>query len=111
MTHVRSDTSAGHSGHTDCGKHIVIRPYRDGDGNGMAEMITCTLKISNRGDYTPEYLDEIIRNYSPAFFAGHAKGTHFYTVCDRDRIIGGITAPDESGVIHMEKRRAADGSM
>ena len=80
------------------GPPLVLRPYRDSDGAGMAELIAHTLKISNKNDYSPEYLERIARSHSPAFFAERAKDVHFYVVCDGDRIVGcgGITAFDGS---------------
>jgi GNAT superfamily N-acetyltransferase len=59
----------------------------------MAEMIAYTLRVSNRNDYTPEYLEDIVNHYSPEFFTEHAADSHFYVLCDGERIIGcgGIT--------------------
>ena len=71
-----------------------IRPFEDGDETAMAEMIAHTLRVSNRADYTPEYLEDIVNHYPPEFFTEHAEDSHFYVICDGDRIIGcgGITS-------------------
>lgn len=70
-----------------------IRPFEDGDEAAMAEMIAHTLRVSNRDDYTPEYLEDIVNHYTPEFFIERAKDSHFYVLCDGGRIIGcgGIT--------------------
>ena len=71
----------------------LIRPFKIGDEAAMAEMIAYTLRVSNRDDYTPEYLEGIVNHYPPEFFTEHAEDTHFYVLCDGERIIGcgGIT--------------------
>ena len=71
-----------------------IRPFEKGDETAMAEMIAHTLRVSNRADYTPEYLEDIVNHYPPEFFTEHAEDSHFYVICDGDRIIGcgGITS-------------------
>ena len=78
-----------------------IRPFKVGDETAMAEMIAYTLRVSNRDDYTQEYLEGIADHYPPEFFTEHAEDTHFYVLCDGDRIIGcgGITT--ESYVISV----------
>ena len=73
--------------------HIRIRPFRNGDEAGMADLVAVTLKVSNRNDYSPEYIEGIIQGHSPGFFSERAADSHFYIACDRERIIGcgGIT--------------------
>lgn len=72
---------------------LLIRPFRDGDETGMAGLVARTLRVSNRDDYAPEYLEKIAEGHSPAFFARQAKDARFYVVCDGDRLVGcgGIT--------------------
>lgn len=72
---------------------IVVRPFEKGDEAAMAEMIAHTLRVSNRDDYTPEYLEGIVNHYPPEFFTEHAEDSHLYVLCDGERIIGcgGIT--------------------
>ena len=78
--------------------YIAVRPYEKGDETAMAEMIAYTLRVSNRDDYTPEYLEDIVRHYPPEFFTGRATDAHFYVLCDGGRIIGcgGITGRPDS---------------
>ena len=72
---------------------LSLRSYEQGDEEGMAEMIAQTLRVSNRGDYPPDYLEEIAKSHSPAYFRERAQDSHFYVVLDGGRIIGcgGIT--------------------
>ena len=72
---------------------FVVRPFEKGDETAMAGMIAYTLRVSNRDDYTPEYLEDIVNHYPPEFFTEHAADSHFYVLCDGGRIIGcgGIT--------------------
>ena len=66
----------------------------------MAAMIAYTLRVSNRDDYTPEYLEGIVNHYPPEFFTERAKDSHFYVLCDGSRIIGcgGITGFSGSAI-------------
>ena len=72
---------------------ILIRPYEDGDGRAMAELVAHTLRVSNGGDYSPEYLDRIAAGHSAEFFAARAEDSHFYVACGGSGIVGcgGIT--------------------
>lgn len=86
---------------------IVVRPFEKGDETAMAQMIAYTLRVSNRDDYSPEYLEDIVGHYPPVFFSEHAEDAHFYVLCDGKRIIGcgGITgrwgSPTESYVFSV----------
>ena len=75
------------------GSPYSIRPFEKGDETAISEMIAYTLRVSNREDYTPEYLEGIVSHYPPEFFTEHAEDSHFYVLCDGNRIIGcgGIT--------------------
>lgn len=86
---------------------IAVRPFEKGDETAMAQMIAYTLRVSNRDDYSPEYLEDIVGHYPPVFFSEHAEDSHFYVLCDGKRIIGcgGITgrwgSPAESYVFSV----------
>ena len=67
---------------------MIVRPYKVGDETAMAEMIAYTLRVSNREDYTPEYLEGIVDHYPPEFFTERAGDSHFYVLCDGERIVG-----------------------
>ena len=70
------------------GSPYMVRPFKRGDEAAMAEMIACTLRVSNRDDYTPEYLEGIVNRYPPESFTEHAEDSHLYVLCDGERIIG-----------------------
>ena len=74
-------------------KGIMIRPYEIGDETEIAELVATTLRISNQGNYSPEDIERMIKEHSPAFFAERAAESHFYVACNNKRIIGcgGIT--------------------
>ena len=70
-----------------------IRPFKVGDETAIVQMIAHTLRVSNRDDYTTEYLEDIVNHYPSEFFTDHAEDSHFYVLCDGERIVGcgGIT--------------------
>lgn len=74
-------------------ERIFIRPYKIGDEIKISKLIAYTLRISNRKDYSPEYIEETIKEHSPEFFLSRKKEAHFYVVCNHQKIIGcgGIT--------------------
>lgn len=71
-----------------CEKYITVRLYEEGDEAAIAELIAYTMKVSNKDDYSPEYIENTIKEHTPAFFAERAKESHFYVVLDRGKIIG-----------------------
>lgn len=72
---------------------IVIRAFADGDEYAVAEVVKETLRISNRRDYSEEYIRENIKSHSAEAIREQAREAHFYVACDGDRVIGcgGIT--------------------
>ena len=74
-------------------KNISICPFRAGDESAIASLVAHTLKISNGNDYSPEYIDAIIKEHSPEYYSERRNDSHFYVACDGDKIIGcgGIT--------------------
>lgn len=72
---------------------IIIRPFESGDEIEVSKVICETLRVSNKNDYSPEFIQENINSHSPDIIAERAKDAHFYAVCDRSKIIGcgGIT--------------------
>ena len=72
---------------------ISIRLFQSGDEESVSDLICTTLKISNKNDYPPEFIQENIESHSPEVVADRAKDGHFYVVSQGDAIIGcgGIT--------------------
>lgn len=110
------------------GSPYTIRPFEKGDETAISEMIAYTLRVSNRDDYTPEYLEDIVSQYSPDFqslglgkmIMAALESDDYFLRAHRTELgasitaagfyekLGyvyknGITSPDESGVIKMEK--------
>ena len=69
-------------------KDVVIRRFRAGDEAAVSEVIRTTLDVSNRRDYTPEFIEERIREYSPERVAASARDAHMYVACDGEAVIG-----------------------
>lgn len=59
---------------------LFIRPYQIGDEIEISELVAYTLRISNRKDYSSEYIEETINEHSPEFFLSREKEAHFYVV-------------------------------
>ncbi len=80
---------------------ISIRPYAPGDEAAMAALVAHTLRVSNRADYSPEYLDKIAESHSAGYFAARAADSHFYVACDGSGIVGcgGITARGDESLL------------
>lgn len=72
---------------------ITLRRFQPGDEFAVSDLICTTLKISNGKDYPPAFIEESIRDHSPALIAARAKEGHFYVALDGEKIIGcgGIT--------------------
>lgn len=67
---------------------ITYRLFRPEDANDVAKVIAETLRVSNRKDYSQEYIEADIKRMNEKFFINKAKQTHFYVFLDADRIIG-----------------------
>ncbi|MBO7395668.1 MAG: GNAT family N-acetyltransferase [Ruminococcus sp.] len=65
-----------------------IRRFREDDAEAVSALVIKTLRISNVKDYTPELMEEVVKNMQPANILERAGWTHFYVVEDESRIIG-----------------------
>ena len=65
-----------------------IRRFREDDAEAVSALVIKTLRISNVKDYTPELMEEGVKNMQPANILERAGWTHFYVVEDESRIIG-----------------------
>ncbi|MGN0620244.1 MAG: GNAT family N-acetyltransferase [Porcipelethomonas sp.] len=74
-------------------KKIFIRKFRKGDESAVSDVICTTLAVSNRKDYSTEFIEENIKSHSPQVIALRAAESHFYVTLDGRKIIGcgGIT--------------------
>ncbi len=82
---------------------LNIRRFRSEDAQEVAAVVAQTLRISNRADYSQAYLEASIQRMNPTFFIEKAKQTHFYLVCDADKIV----APAPSDLTGAVRRNLA----
>ncbi|MCR5708819.1 MAG: GNAT family N-acetyltransferase [Ruminococcus sp.] len=67
---------------------MEIRRFREEDAEAVSALVIKTLRISNVKDYTPELMEEVVKNMQPANILERAGWTHFYVVEDEGGIIG-----------------------
>jgi len=67
---------------------MEIRRFKDEDAQAVSEVIRTTIRISNTKDYPAELMDVLIASETPDAVLGRASWTHFYVVCDDEKIIG-----------------------
>lgn len=83
---------------------MEIRRFREEDAEAVSALVIKTVRISNVKDYTPELMEEVVKNMQPANILERAGWIHFYVVEDEGGIIGcGAIGPywgktDESGL-------------
>ena len=65
-----------------------IRRFREDDAEAVSALVIKTLRISNVKDYTPELMEEVVKNMQPANILERAGWTHFYVVENEGGIIG-----------------------
>ena len=56
---------------------VTLRRFRAGDEYAVSDLICTTLAISNRKDYSPEFIEENIRSHSSEVIAARAEEAHF----------------------------------
>ncbi|MGN0280565.1 MAG: GNAT family N-acetyltransferase [Lachnospiraceae bacterium] len=57
-------------------KPVFVRKFQEGEEFAVSEVIRTTLAISNRKDYSPEFIEENIRSHSPEVILSRAKEAH-----------------------------------
>lgn len=67
---------------------MEIRRFQPGDAAETAQMVAKTLRVSNRKDYSEEYLERIVAANSAEIISERAKDGHMYVVCDDSQIVG-----------------------
>ena len=65
-----------------------VRRFEKEDAQTVSELIIRTLRITNSKDYSPEYIENDVKMFSPEFVIHRASWTHFYVVCAGERIVG-----------------------
>ena len=67
---------------------MIIRRFNIQDANTVSDLIATTLRISNRKDYSEEYLENDIQCLQPKDIIERANRQHFYVVEENGQIIG-----------------------
>lgn len=66
----------------------MIRRFEEKDAHEVAELIGKTMCISNSKDYPEAYITQGIALFTPEYVKQRAGWTHFYVVCEGEKIIG-----------------------
>lgn len=67
---------------------MEIRRFRREDAGEAARVVAETLRTSNSGDYSPEYIEKTIRTHPAEVLLERAEQGHFYVVCDGEKVVG-----------------------
>ena len=65
-----------------------VRKFENSDANEVSELIIKTLRTTNAKDYSTEYIEKDVKIFTPSGVIERAGWTHFYVVCDKERIVG-----------------------
>lgn len=66
---------------------MPVRRFTDSDAEQVAELIAHTLRTTAINDYSEEYIDRLISEYTPTDVAEKAAAGHFYVICKGEKII------------------------
>ena len=67
---------------------IITRAFQKEDAAEVSALITKTLRITNSKDYSPEYIEKDVAQFTPEKVIERASWTHFYVFCDGEIIVG-----------------------
>ena len=67
---------------------MIIRRIEPKDAGNVSALIVRTLREVNTKDYSREYIENDVQKLQPKDILERAKWTHFYVVCDEDKIVG-----------------------
>ena len=68
--------------------NITVRRFVEADAAEVSALITKTLRITNSKDYSPEYIEKDVAQFTPEKVVERASWTHFYVFCDGEEIVG-----------------------
>ena len=86
---------------------ITSRRFVEADAAEVSALIPKTLRITNSKDYSPEYIEKDVAQFTPEKVVERASWTHFYVFCDGEKIVGcGAIGPywgkeDESSLFNI----------
>lgn len=65
-----------------------IRRFQVKDAEEVSALIVTTLRTTNIKDYSSDYIENEVKVLQPQNILERANWTHFYVVCNNDRIVG-----------------------
>lgn len=66
----------------------MIRMFKESDATEVANLIARTLREVNIKDYSKEHIEKDVQLLSRQFLIERSKWTHFYVVCEDEKIVG-----------------------
>lgn len=69
-------------------KPYHVRRFQPSDADEVSALIIKTLRTTNSKDYSAEYIENDVKQFSPEGVIKRAGWTHFYVVCDGETIVG-----------------------
>ena len=85
----------------------TVRKFVNSDADEVSALIIRTLRTTNVKDYSEEFIENDVKNFTPEGVLQRASWTHFYVICDGDTIVGcGAIGPywgkeDESSLFNI----------
>ena len=85
----------------------TVRKFVNSDADAVSALIIRTLRTTNIKDYSEEFIENDVKNFTPEGVLQRASWTHFYVICDGDTIVGcGAIGPywgkeDESSLFNI----------
>ena len=67
---------------------LKIRKFSEKDAEAVSALLAVTLRTTNIKDYSSEYIENVIKTHQPQNILERASWTHFYVVCDDEKIVG-----------------------
>ena len=67
---------------------MKIRRFQESDAEAVSALLAVTLRTTNIKDYSSEYIENQIKTHQPQNILERASWTHFYVVCDDEKIVG-----------------------
>ena len=66
----------------------TVRKFVNSDADEVSALIIRTLRTTNIKDYSEEFIENDVKNFTPEGVLQRASWTHFYVICDGDTIVG-----------------------
>lgn len=66
---------------------MIIRRFRKDDSAELSKVIAKTLRTTNIKDYSPEFIENEVKFFTPEKLIERSTWTHFYVACEDEKII------------------------